>query len=192
MPITTRSSSAFAAQQPTASVRRSRRPSNSSLVPQDVTKFQSFLLNSYESGWRDTDTPHSFAMRYLNAGLFVAGGVTSTKVVYDALAEYSIQRRESAARYAAQQAAAAPVSVQKAAPRSARKRDTNRLLWAQWVNWFEAFYEEAKDVRNHDWSNYAIEHWSRFVVREYNLSATEVQEWLDKQSADRLLDAVGM
>jgi hypothetical protein len=182
MPITTRSSSAFAAQQPSASVRRSRRPSNSSLVPQDATKFHGFLESAWRT-WRSTDSPHSFAMRNLNAGLLAAGGVPSTKVVYDALTEYAISQRSDAA-------ASAPVSVQKRPAR--RQRDTNRLLWAEWVNWFEAFYEEAKDVRKHDWSNYAIEHWSRFMVRQHNLSTTEVQEWLEKQSADRLLDAVGM
>ncbi len=176
MPVTTRSR--FASAQ--ANRRSSRSGANA--VP-EVENFHAFVKQAYTT-YRSGETAHSFAMRNLSKGMAAAGADRfSSKVVYDALVEFVLRQTRRQA---------ATTSQQTSRRRTRSAGALNQLLWAQWVNWFEAFYEEGREAGVAQPSAYAVQHWRNMVTRQYNLDEATVSEWLDRQDAERLLDSVGM
>jgi hypothetical protein len=183
MPVTTRSQKSSASSQ--YSVVRPKQG--------DFRLLNSFTQGAYVLYRTRFSNIHSWIMDNLTAAMSVAAGKTQ-KEVYNLMANYAIGVERKAT--ASTPAPAAPAKRERSAA------SINRALWSTWTAWYQAFEDEVYDERGptgrdrrgavkDSYTYEAVARWREFAAKKHSLTETQVEDWIGRMDAKRLVAALG-
>ena len=184
MPVVTRSqqqqTAVKKASAAAANGRRRRATTGSASQVQDYWKRYNERLGAFTAEFWDhyetTDTPHAWAIRGMALFEKSCPGLRfSSRALYNYMTSFALARL-----------------AETPAANTRRRARFVRNMWADWTNWFNAFYDEAKEERNYDQSNLALERWSAFVAKKRRVPLAEVTRWYESAPVEPLMRAIGL